>query len=80
MGKVVKVGLKQRHVTIPDGWEIVTHGEAMPGDYFANVNSGKFEPCNEKDGDFGMSFETFELLIRSTSRTQGIRPILFPEN
>jgi len=64
MAQTVKVGPKGRHITIPDGWVVVTSGVCKKGDKFVNCSSWKWSETEEED--WGDEFDFFECLIRNT--------------
>lgn len=47
--QVVKVGKKQRHLKIPDGWYLVTEGTFHKGDKAANLYEAVWEPIDDED-------------------------------
>ncbi len=57
-----KVGTKNRHAQIPDGFEIVTSGLSQKGDRYIDVTNGDPFPC--LDEDLGLPFDSFDCLIR----------------
>jgi len=58
----LKMGIKQRHVTIPEGWSKVTSGVCTVGDMFCRTDTHKFMAV-EAD-DVNMPWDSFDLLIR----------------
>lgn len=60
--QTVKVGPKNRHMTIPDGWERVLSGPARKNDRYANLQYYQFTDIEEEDLLFDA--ETFDCLIR----------------
>ena len=67
--KKVKVGDKKRHVTIPDGHFRVTSGNAQEGDLFCNLQTFHFERCDTDD--IGLTYDTFDVLIRRCEPCKG---------
>ena len=59
-----KIGRKNRHITIPEGWHKVTEGKCLPGDMWCHVGDIRFCLANEHDTD--MPFDSYDLLIRET--------------
>ena len=60
--KIYKVGPKNKHVSIPEGWEVVTSGDMLPNYKWCNIYTGKFE-CITSDDD-GMKVEDYDLVIK----------------
>lgn len=69
MNRTVKVGAKQRHVSIPVGWVQVTEGVCKDGDKFCNLRDFHFSLC-EAD-DVGLTYDNFDLLIRPCTTCGG---------
>lgn len=65
MTKVVKVGPKEKHVKIPEGWRQVTAGECKKGDRYADLLRYAFLKVEEED--LGMPADSFDCLIREIS-------------
>ena len=63
---VVKVGPKERHVTIPEGWAPVTEGNCQAGDMFLNVGMfpQRVQWVHADEFDIGDTVACFDLLIR----------------
>lgn len=59
----IKVGDKQRHVSLPDNCTQITEGEAQLGDLFYDVINHRWRAV-EKDFDVGMPASSFEVLAR----------------
>ena len=57
-----KIGLKGRHIEIPEGWRRVEHGPIIDGDKVANIYSAVWEHID--DDDIGMDAQEYELVIR----------------
>ncbi len=63
---VVKLGAKQKHLRLPDQWEIIKDGPCLPGDMCADIsneNNPKWMLCTEEH-EVGDDYSTFEALIR----------------
>lgn len=61
----VQIGLKRKHLTVPDGWRVVKDGVALPSDQFANVgnpNAPFWQPV--RADDVGDPADEFDALIR----------------
>jgi hypothetical protein len=58
----IRVGLKGRVVTIPEGHVRVTEGLVKKGDMYANVYSGKLFEVEWDDLD--LPVDTFDCLVR----------------
>lgn len=62
---IEKVGPKNRHVDIPDGWQRVTSGKVLRGDKFLLCPSyTKWILVDEEDLQDCMMAENFDCLIR----------------
>mgnify|MGYP007077418707 CR=1 FL=1 len=59
---LVKVGRKGRHLPIPEGWELITHGEMQAGDLVANIVDVHWEPVDAEDP--GLPWNVYDFLIR----------------
>ena len=57
-----KVGPKNRHVTIPQGWHRVMEGVVKEFDKFASTDTLQFHLVEEDD--IGLPFDFFDLIIR----------------
>ena len=66
-GKVwIKAGPKEKHIPIPDGWELVKEGKCKKGDKYLYCRD-LFKTVSWNfavQEDVGCSFEEFEALIR----------------
>lgn len=65
--QTVKVGPKNRHMTIPDGWERVLSGPARQNDMYADLCHYRF--MNVEEEDLLFDAETFDCLIRRKGQT-----------
>lgn len=59
---IIKVGPKNRHVEIPEGYKIIKEGEVKDKDLFLNLSTYKFNMVDSED--LLMDAENFDLLIR----------------
>lgn len=59
----VKVGEKGKHLTIPEGWHLVTSGLVKKNDKYAHVEKHCWYPV-EEDFDVGHPAEWIDFLIR----------------
>jgi len=57
-----KVGPKQRHVKVPNGWYRVIVGKCVKGDQFCRTVDTKFQFVEEDD--IGIDATDFDMLIR----------------
>jgi len=60
--RTIKVGVKKRHLTIPDGWSLVTEGYCQKYDKYADLWKICFNYVD--DDDIGVPVEHFDFLIR----------------
>ena len=60
----IKVGPKQRHMTVPEGWELVTQGGIYYGDYVANLYSAQWEPVDRQDWEEHLDVDIYDFVIR----------------
>jgi hypothetical protein len=58
----IKWGPKNRHIQIPDGYEIVKEGNVELNDMFLNLSTYRFNMVDEDD--LRDSVESFDVLIR----------------
>ena len=65
MAKIVKVGPKGKHMTIPKGWRQVFEGECKKGDCYADLLRYAFLKVEEDD--LGMPADSYDCLIRRIS-------------
>lgn len=63
---VVKVGIKDRHLIIPDGWHLVKDGPAKEGDMFANLMTFKWDRIDKQDLEENSQASEFDFLIRQS--------------
>lgn len=65
MTQIAKVGPKNRHVEIPEGWERVTEGTVQEGDRFLHTQTKMFVAVeNYELGDRIGIDSDYDLLIR----------------
>lgn len=62
MPQIVKVGPKNRHVEIPDGYKVIKEGAVQFDDLFLNLSTYRFNMVDEED--LFVDAESFDLLIR----------------
>lgn len=62
---IVKIGPKQKHLKVPNGFFVVQNGFCLKDDMFAYVGNpnSPFWHTVEKD-DIGMPYDSFDCLIR----------------
>lgn len=75
MAKIIKVGPKERHIEIPDGFDVVTEGTCQDGDYFAQayeLQKGTAKWISAGDCEIGDPFDMFDLLIHP--KYPGLKP------
>ena len=58
----VKVGPKNRHVEVPEGWRRVTQGQCKTGDMFVHLGTLKLTTATHDD--VGMNWDDFDFLFR----------------
>lgn len=58
----IKFGPKNRHIQIPDGYEIVREGHVKEKDMFLNLSTYRFNMVDIDD--LNDNVESFDLLIR----------------
>lgn len=68
--KTIQVGPKQKHLTIPEGWKLLTEGKVEDRDKFCNVGNQNAPYWEYVDSeDIGESVEDYDFLIREINRT-----------
>lgn len=63
--QTVKVGPKGRHMKVPYGYKVVADGVCVDDDKFANGMT--YTWSSVESDDIGMSFDSFDCLIRKMS-------------
>ena len=58
----IHVGPKGKHVSVPEGWEVIKDGKCIKEDKFVNLQTFKFQYVDPDDIDLPVS--AFEVLIR----------------
>jgi hypothetical protein len=59
---IIKFGPKNRHITIPDDYDVIKEGEVKVGDLFLNLSNYHFNMVDSED--LLMDAGNFDLLIR----------------
>jgi hypothetical protein len=67
----IKVGPKDKHIEVPNGYSLVTEGVAKEGDMFCNVgNYPKMYWQYVEPDDIGESVGFFDVVVRKTGRIE----------
>jgi hypothetical protein len=69
MQNFVKVGPKNRHLEILNGYYLVTTGTFKKGDLCANIYKAAWEHIDEEDYKNNLSVEIYDFVIRKNINT-----------